>query len=446
MGLRLGLAAPAVILVMLLTAAPGVAARAPRYRATVTRDSAGIPHVAARDIGYKVPESSPYCTRHFCVHYVREGPDAPNLADTGGVAGVPDYVETVAAAAELARSVENVRLHWRLPKGDGRLGGGTGLTDLYLEDMSGFANGGTSDDGGYKGPSKSAYIELDKGLETDIDNGESVWTTVAHEYNHVLQAAYDARVGGWMAESTATWAADQVRAQSSIPRVFDWATMTQTPLSDAEKQYGTVVWNHWLVARYGKPVVREAWRLLPTVRPAGYEFAAYDRAIRNSRRTGFRARGPGFAREFATFAVASAEWRARGFPESRVYPDVVRRGTLMPGARYARRLSHASYLLLDVPRTGAATLVVEVSAKKGTTSAFALVGRAGGRDDGRVTTRLKFLPRGGSAHVELKNAAAFERVTAVLVNADVSQAGRNGRGDWRYTAERRRLQVKLKAA
>jgi acyl-homoserine-lactone acylase len=52
MVLRLRHAAPAVILALLLSAAPAAfAARTPRYRATVTRDSAGIPHIRASDFG-----------------------------------------------------------------------------------------------------------------------------------------------------------------------------------------------------------------------------------------------------------------------------------------------------------------------------------------------------------------------------------------------------------
>ena len=42
---------------------------------------------------YTVPQApkSPKCGRHFCVHWVAEGIDAPNLADTDGN-GVPDFV------------------------------------------------------------------------------------------------------------------------------------------------------------------------------------------------------------------------------------------------------------------------------------------------------------------------------------------------------------------
>src|SRR3954465_15433271 len=42
---------------------------------------------------YSVPEAkkSPACSPHFCVHWVDQGLDAPNLSDRNGN-GVPDFV------------------------------------------------------------------------------------------------------------------------------------------------------------------------------------------------------------------------------------------------------------------------------------------------------------------------------------------------------------------
>src|SRR6476659_9619398 len=91
---------------------------------------------------YAVPQApqSPACAPHFCVHWVAEGVDAPNLADRNGVEdgdGVPDYVEQVQKVAEHVYEVENERLHWRKPKSDGRQGGGRNKTDVYLAEVGG---------------------------------------------------------------------------------------------------------------------------------------------------------------------------------------------------------------------------------------------------------------------------------------------------------------------
>src|SRR2546423_859086 len=77
---------------------------------------------APQQSGYTVAEATPYCTAHYCVHYVTSTEDAPDPTDGNGN-GVPDYVETTAAAAEYSHSVENGQLGWREPKGDGTIGG-----------------------------------------------------------------------------------------------------------------------------------------------------------------------------------------------------------------------------------------------------------------------------------------------------------------------------------
>src|SRR4249919_3191315 len=82
---------------------------------------------------YGVPQApeSPSCTPHFCVHWVAEGRDAPNLDDVNGIAdgdGVPDFVEQVEEVAEHVYEVENVKLGWRDPRSDGEEGGAAGKT------------------------------------------------------------------------------------------------------------------------------------------------------------------------------------------------------------------------------------------------------------------------------------------------------------------------------
>ena len=81
-----------------------------RSRPTDTRD----PNRNA----YSVPEAagSPACSRHFCVHWVDQGLDAPEPGDGDGD-GVPDYVERVLRVAERVHQVENGKLGWRAATG-----------------------------------------------------------------------------------------------------------------------------------------------------------------------------------------------------------------------------------------------------------------------------------------------------------------------------------------
>lgn len=396
--------------------------------------SADAAAATGRDVGYRVPEQPPYCTVHFCVHFVREAPDAPDLADAGGAPGVPDYVETVAAAAETARAHHNGRLRWRLPPGDGLLGGGArDLTDVYLVDLAGGepgqrVSGATSADPGRR----SSYIELDRGLDADPDNGSGLWPVIAHEYGHVLERAYADGMDTWMSEGTAEWLADLARPYSAIARVFEWAQSPQLPMTDHRRAYSAVVWNHWIAARYGRAGVRRAWEVARSSRPRGFAPAAYDRALRNLPGPGFLSHGLPFWREFGQLAVTSAEWRTSGPGVARVWPDVLRRGELALGRAVRRRLDHLAYELWDVPPAGlAGRLVLRVRVALGTRSAVALVARRAGR----VTRRARLLPRGGTAQVRLDDAAGLERITVVLANADPS--ARAGRTDWRYLRDRR---------
>jgi hypothetical protein len=388
-----------------------------------------------RDVGYKVPEAPPLCSAHFCVHYVREGPDAPDLADSGGALGVPDYVDTVSAAAEAARAHHNGVLHWRAPRGDGSLGGGPrDRTDIYLADLEGFASGGTSLDRG----GRSAYFELHNRLQTDPDDGEGVWPVVAHEYGHVLENAYAEGMDTWMSEGTAEWLADLARPYSAIDRVFQWAQAPQLPMTDHRRAYSSMVWNHWLASRYGRAGVRKAWEVAASARPRGFAPAAYDKALRNLPGPGFLPHGLPFWREFALLAATSAEWRTKGAPVASVWPDVRRQGMLARGQTVRRRLDHLAYELWDVPASGlTGPLTLRVRAVTATRSAVALVGRRAGK----VTTSVRYLPRGGAAQVRLENAAGFERITAVLVNAD--PAARAGVNDWHYLRDNRLIVARL---
>src|SRR5690348_7233397 len=102
----------------------------PRWRPTDAKD----PNRNA----YSVPEApaSPACSRHFCVHWVEEGLDAPNLSDRNGD-GIPDFVDRVMGVAERVHQVENGKLGWREPRSDGRQGGRRGKTDVYLSQIGG---------------------------------------------------------------------------------------------------------------------------------------------------------------------------------------------------------------------------------------------------------------------------------------------------------------------
>jgi hypothetical protein len=67
---------------------------------------------------------------------------------------------------------------------------------------------------------------------------------------------------------------------------------------------------------------------------------------------------------------------------------------------------------------------------------LALVGRVGGERQGRTVTRFDFSRGGGKLAVRLADPGRFERVTAVVVNADANADGFSARRlDWLYLTD-----------
>jgi uncharacterized protein DUF6055 len=396
--------------------------------------------------GYTVPEAprSPACGPNFCVHWVAEGIDAPSLLDSNRD-GVPNYVQAVLRTAEHVHSVENGRLGWREPKSDGRRGGGRGKTDVYVSEVGAELFGYAAPDRERSGKGirlqrrLHGYLVLDNDYSAREFPGTTpvhdLEVTLAHEYCHILQLGYDAFQDPWFAESSAVWMEDQVYngLNDYLRYMRRWVKRWDTPLTASSiKEYGSAVWNEWLVRRYGLAIVRQAWSRAIHTRPGGFSVAAYDSAIR-------AAGDSDFSRDFARFATAVAEWRTgRGFRESDLYPDAPRQGHLSLGPSPHRvLLNHTTFALLRVGARNGRAVAVSAVAPRGIAAAVALVGRIGGERHGRTLTRLSFRPHGGRLSVRLGHPGRFRRVTAVLVNADASAGGFSARRlDWRYLTDR----------
>lgn len=394
---------------------------------------------------YSVPEApnSPACSEHFCVHWVDEGLDAPSLADRNGD-GIPDTVERVLRVAEHVHQVENVKLGWREPKSDGTLGGGVGKTDVYLSQIGGELFGYAAPDRGqadqqHRIPRRlHGYLVLDNNYSSfEFPHTKPLYdleVTFAHEYNHILQFGYDAYQDPWFAESTATWMEDQVYngINDYLRYVRRWVKLYETPLTTTSiKMYGSAVWNEWLTRRYGESIIRKAWTGAIDAKPGGFAVAAYERAL--------RAAGPSdFSREFTHFAAAVAEWRTgRGFRESDLYPDMPRQGQLsLGGERLTRLLNHTTFELLRVQAHSGREVIVHLTAPRGTAAGLALVGRIGSERHGRTINRIGYRRGGGQMTVRLRDPGRFQRITAVVVNADAQAHGFSARRlDWRYLTD-----------
>jgi hypothetical protein len=394
---------------------------------------------------YAVPEApgSPACSLHFCVHWVAEELDAPNLSDRDRD-NVPESVERVLRVAERVHSVENEKLGWREPMSDGREGGGAGKTDVYLAqigtELYGYAapDQGQEDAKGRIPRRLHGYLVLDNDYSAfefpGEDPLEALQVTFAHEYNHILQFGYDAYQDPWFREASATWMEDQVYngINDYLRYVRDWVRLWETPLTTTSfKMYGSAVWNQWLARRYGAAILRKAWAGAIDAKPAGFAVRSYERAIRVA--------GPSdLSRGFTRFAAATAEWRTgKGFRESRLFPDMPRQGRLpLDGEPLTRPLNHTTFQLLRVPVRDGRGVAVRLEAPRGTAAGLALVGRLGSERQGKPLLRIAYAPSGGPLTVRLPDPARFSRITAVIVNADARARGFSPRHlDWLYLTD-----------
>jgi hypothetical protein len=394
---------------------------------------------------YSVPEApgSPACAGRFCVHWVDEGIDAPDLGDENGN-GVPDFVERVLKVDAHVHAIENGRLGWREPRSDGRRGGRGGKTDVYLKELGRHLFGYAAPDRGQTSKGHHLPRRLHGYLVLDNDYGPFQYpgtkpladleVTFAHEYCHILQMSYDAYQDAWMAESTAVWMEDQVYngINDYLRYVRRWVNLYNMPLTaNSISEYGATVWNEWLVRRYGHTILRNAWARAAHTRPGGFSVDSYDSAIR-------AAGGSDFSHDFARFARDVAEWNTGSrFREGRRYPDVPRRDSLPPDGRpLERSLNHTTFQLLQVHPQGERAVIVHANGPAGVAAGLALVGRVGSERHGHVVSRLRFRPHGGAMTVRLARPRRFERVTAVLINADTRAEGFSARRlDWNYLTD-----------
>ena len=378
---------------------------------------------------------SPRCGAHFCVHWTMLGADASNASYAQSMLDIFENevypCENGTAAASCAGSPG---LGWREAASDAPLGGDARV-DVYIEDL--FTNEHVFgyvalDPGQSVDPAVPhyAYMVMDKDYTRYSSDGSAASglaaerVTAAHEYNHILQNAYDYLEDRWMFEATAVYMEDKVYPANNdyLNYVTAWVANPKQPLtafpSSNLKAYGSAVWNHWLDHRFGSAVVRGAWE--QSVGAANFAPGAYSAAIS-------AAGGADFSDEFNRFAAAVAEWQApdAGFPDR--YPDVARDAVLATGTQTVPfSLPHTTFAFFDVPipPTNPPTIRLTGRLPAGTAGAIALVARVG-QDPaaGPVTTSLTPMPTGGIAAASLDNPAQYGHITAVVVNSDPSRGG-----------------------
>lgn len=321
---RVWLAAAALLAVLILSAA-------------TARPAAAQP--AGQHGRPVLPDEELLGTEHFLIHYTRTGRMAVEPTDLDGSAA-PDYVERLAATLEHVWQVQIDELGWPAPPGDGFLGGDARL-DVYLEDiLTGGYAGYVDTEGGFLGDNPGtpeqerraafAYMVLDNDYrEAESTYGETAMglmqATVAHEFNHAIQAGIDDRdLHAWLYEAAATWMEDQVYDDiddgiyylNSLYKNPDICLVAEVARGDDLHWYSSWLLLQMMSERYGPEVVRSIWENLRQYNG----FGAVDAALAEH--------GSSLVLESRDFAVANL---LRAYDEGHLYPTVRVEGEAAPG-------------------------------------------------------------------------------------------------------------------
>ncbi len=209
---------------------------------------------------------------NFKIHYATAGADAVPGADTNSNS-VPDYVERLAEYADSSWHTEVDILGYYLPPSDGGVGGDNKY-DIYALDLGTGLYGYCQPEN--PGPQPwndyDSYIAVHKDMVTGFScpNGDPdgvqlgrLKVTVAHEFFHAVQFAYDVFDSDWFYETSSTWMEDVVFDQTNdyycyLPGHFVYPEISLQEVNGFS-EYAHCIWNHFLAENFGDSLIREVW-------------------------------------------------------------------------------------------------------------------------------------------------------------------------------------------
>ncbi len=282
----------------------------------------------------------------YCVHHTTTAP-APGTRDDR--ASGSDVRATKAVLDKVTKKYAGARLRTPLrDTGNGSAAGNpNSRIDVYLMNLRPYglygycANEGTLPAGTYVAP---VYCVLDNDF---ADYGQSPGAarkvTVAHEYFHAVQAAYDWLEDAWFMEGMAAWAEDEVYDGVNDNLQYlkgSQLTVTRLPLdyfddhlaSSEHKslmsRYGSWVFFRYLSEQWQKKTKKKAQRKPLVMAREIFERAAAAhgpddhslKAIAHVVNKNKRVYKGGFARTYNGFAVANQRTK-RSYSEGRSYPS-----------------------------------------------------------------------------------------------------------------------------
>ncbi len=363
----------------------------------------------------------------------------PNKPNTLGDANVLMHYDATELGYDANTAFANVQYvadayansGYRRPKSDGTKGG-DGRIDIYIDNLEpGLYGYCTTDQKRLVKPGHYdvwAYCVLDADYagfpRTPIENFE---VTIAHEYYHATQFAYDIADDGWFLEATAAWAEDEL-----YPAINDnFQYLADSPITHPGKpidKFGGVfhygVWNffRYLTEHYPAKtgalpgLLLDMWKFADSSkgpRKDRYSVQAIDKALKKDGRTRLAEQFANYSAATRAPAVTFAEGAALGYPAK----PLAGQASLPAGKKktFKGKLDHLTSTTFQVvPGGGTSKLKIQVkmAGKKFGSRAVVALYTTGG---------LKFLTLKVNARGVGKKSVPFDAtigaVEVTLVNA-----------------------------
>lgn len=203
---------------------------------------------------------------YFKLHFDTAGPNAVASTDTNGNS-IPDFIDRCAAYADTSYVQHAVLGYWD-PPSDGAAGGDS-LYDIYFVETGIYGYMVPEGPGPAPWNDYYSYIVLNRDFLDFPPNSDpegdvvgAAKATVAHEYHHAVQVAYDAGEDLWFMESDATFMEDIVFDNTNDNYNYLQAFYSAPHLSLTENSfhgYSCFVWETFLAEKFDTSLMVAIW-------------------------------------------------------------------------------------------------------------------------------------------------------------------------------------------
>ncbi|MCX6831230.1 MAG: DUF6055 domain-containing protein [candidate division Zixibacteria bacterium] len=364
----------------------------------------------------------------FKIHYSTSGSNAVPTSDVAPANGIPDYVEWLANYSDSSYRAEVITLAQFEPPSDGTLGGDSRY-DIYTEEMGYY--GYTQSEGAGPNPWNDAYsyisvhrnfIGFPPNDDPDGDQKGAAKVTIAHEYYHAIQFAYDYTEDVWFMEASSTWMEDYVfdPVNDNYNYFPDWFSYPDYALNSTAilHVYAAFIWPKYLSQNFGDTIMPELWNQCITAT----SYPALTSVLSTH--------GTTFSAQFAEFCVWNFITGSRNdgnhYEEAVSYPLIktVRTHTTYPVSAQgpvsgsAPDAMGANYIVFNLP-SGSGEFTVTFNGDNSTPWIAKFLAWKAGVNDLYQETQLS-LDANGDGSYTLTNPQDF--TNAVLVICNVSQS------------------------